>query len=104
MKIRSSIPLLLIGGGALLALTGCEQIEQAATQAVDQAKQTAVQALDEAQQNGSLDQAREAVDRVLQDARQEAAGLLGEASQYLSSGETSPLPENGAAESPETSI
>ena len=84
MSKFNSTTLLLVASVALVGLTGCEQVEQAANDVVEEAKQAAVQALDEAQQAGSIDQAKETANQVLQEAWQQAAGLLGQASEYLS--------------------
>jgi len=84
MKKLKSTTLLLVGGISVISLTGCEQMEQAASVAVEKAKQSAVQVMDEARQSGSIDEARQSADRALQEARQTAAGLLGQASEYLS--------------------
>ncbi len=76
--------LLLIGSISVIGLTGCEQVEQAANDAVEKAKQTAVQALDEVTQTGLIEQATQSANQALLDAKQKAAGLLGQASEYLS--------------------
>ena len=75
---------LLVGGIAIVGLSGCEQLEQAATEAVDKARQTAVKTLDEARQAGSIEEAKRSADNALQDVRQQAAGLLQQASELLS--------------------
>jgi vacuolar-type H+-ATPase subunit H len=84
MKKLNPAMLLLIGGISVIGLTGCEQVEQAANDAVKKAKQTAVQALAEATQTGSIDQGKQSANQTLLDAKQKAAGLLGQASEYLS--------------------
>ena len=93
--------MMFVGGGALLALTGCERIEQAATDAVEQAKQSATQVLEEATQTGSIEDAAQAADQVLLETRQQAAELLEQMSNYLSvdrpstpSGRVAPAPES----------
>lgn len=96
LKKSRSLPLL--GIVAALALTGCEQIEQAASQALQDAQQSAQQALEEARQSGSLDQARQSASEALDQARQAAAGLLGEASEYLGAEPRAAEPESPAAE------
>jgi hypothetical protein len=75
---------LVIGAIAILAQGGCEQLQQAATEAVNDAKQTAVEALEEATQAGSIDGAKQSADNAIDDVRQQAAGLLQQASDYLS--------------------
>ena len=82
VKIHSA-GLFLAGALALVGLTGCEKLEQAANDAVESAKQSAVQALDEARQAGSIEEAKQSADRLLLDAKQQAAGLLQQAGQYL---------------------
>jgi hypothetical protein len=81
----NSATLLLIGSIAVIGLTGCEQMEQATNDVVEKAKQAAVQALNEAQQTGSTGQAKESVNQALLEVKQQAAGLLGQAIEYLSS-------------------
>ncbi len=93
-KIHSA-GLLLAGGLTLAGLSGCERLEQAANDAVETAKQSAVQALDEARQAGSIEEARQSADRLLLDAKQQAAGLLDQASRYLA--EEAATQENAAA-------
>lgn len=83
MSKFNSTTLLLVASVALVGLSGCEQVEQAANDVVEKAKQATVLALDEAHQSGSIDQAKETVNQVLQEARQQAAGLLGQVSEYL---------------------
>ncbi len=78
---------------AVGALSGCDKLEQAANDAVENAKQSAAQALDEARQAGSIEEARQSADRFLLDAKQQAAGLLEQASQYLS--ESQPVQQDG---------
>ena len=87
--------LALVGGIAAVGLSGCEQVEQAANEAVEKAKQTAVEAIDQARQTGSVDEARQSADNVLQDVKQQAAGFLDQASEYLRQGQPA---ETGAAE------
>ena len=53
------------------ALTGCEQLEQAANDTINQTKQTAAQALYEARQSASIDKAEQSADPVLQVVRQQ---------------------------------
>ncbi len=101
MAIAKKAGLIAVGGVALVALGGCEQLEPAATEAVDQAKQSAVQALDEARQAGSVEEAKQTADRFLLDAKEQASGLLDQASQYLS--EEKPAQQAGA-EQEQTSI
>ena len=101
----TNVKSMILAGFAIVAtigLTGCEQLGQAATEAVDKAKQTAVQTLDEARQAGSVEEARQTADQALQDLRGQAAGLLQQASQYLSQ---EPTAEIGAtdADAPEAS-
>jgi thioredoxin-like negative regulator of GroEL len=84
MSKFNSTTLLLVASVALVGLSGCEQVEQAANDVVEKAKQATVLALDEAHQSGSIGQAKETANQVLQEARQQAAGLLGQASEYLS--------------------
>lgn len=84
MSKFNSTTLLLVASVALVGLSGCEQVEQAANDVVEKAKQATVLALDEAHQSGSIDQAKETANQVLPEARQQAAGLLGQASEYLS--------------------
>ena len=65
---------LLIGALAITGLAGCEQIEQATN--------------DQARQAGSVEEAKQTADNALQDLKQQAAGLLQQASDYLSGNET----------------
>jgi len=81
-KIKSTT-LLLIGGISIVGLTGCEQLEQATNAAVEKAKESTVQIIDEAKQVNSIDDARQTANRAMQEAKQTAAGLLGQASEYL---------------------
>ena len=74
----------LVGSVAIIGLSGCEQLEQAATEAADKARQTAIQTLDEARQAGSLEEAKQSAGDALQDVKQQASGLLQQASDYLS--------------------
>lgn len=90
MKKFNPASLVLIGGISVFALTGCEQIEQAANEAVDKVKQSAVRVLDEARQAGSVDEARQSADRAVQEARQTAAELFGQASEFLSDDPNAP--------------
>ena len=71
------------GGIAIVALSGCEQLEQTAAEAVDEARQTAVQALDEARQANTVEEAKQSAGNALDDVRQQAAGLLQQASDIL---------------------
>lgn len=87
MKKFNPAVMLLFGAISVAGLAGCEQVEQAATDAVEKARQSALQVLDEAQQAGSIDQARQSANQALNEARQKAAGLLGQASEYLSQGQ-----------------
>ena len=91
VKIHSA-GLILAGTVALVGLSGCDKLEQAANEAVENAKQSAVQALDEARQAGSIEEAKQSADRLLLDAKQQAAGLLEQASRYLA--EETPTREN----------
>lgn len=84
MKKSNAVVMLLVGAISVVGLTGCEQVEQAATDAVEKARQSALQVLDEAKQSGSIDQARQSANQALNEAKQKAAGLLGQASEYLS--------------------
>ena len=95
-----AVVLLLAGGFALLGLSGCDRLEQAANEAVEQAKQSAVQAIDEARQAGSLEEARQSADRLLLDAKQQAGGLLDQASRYLTESEPGPAEETVAPVEP----
>lgn len=95
---RSRLAHVLIGGIAVTALSGCEQVEQAATEAADKARQTAVQTLDEARQAGSVEQAAQSADKAVQELKQQAAGLLKQASDYLSGGKQSPQGDQPGAE------
>lgn len=83
MKTLKTSTLLLIGGISLFSLSGCEQAEQAANDAIEKTRQSAAQVLDNATQNGSIDKAKESASQVLGDVRQKAAGLLGQASEFL---------------------
>lgn len=100
MSKFNSTTLLLVASVALVGLTGCEQVEQAANDVVEKAKQAAVLALDEAQQSGSIDQAKETANQVLQ----EAAGLLGQASEYLSRDQQGQDVERSAEQSSTTAL
>ncbi|UCH39261.1 MAG: hypothetical protein JSU67_14000 [Gammaproteobacteria bacterium] len=96
---------LLIGGIAIGGMSGCEQLEQAATEAADKVRQTAVKTLDETRQAGSIEEARQSADNALQDVRQQAAGLLRQASDYLAGNQPKPdeaQPTTDAAPSTET--
>ena len=99
MRTIRTITFLLIGGIALIGLSGCEQVEQAANDAVEKAKQSAVQALDEAKQTGSIDEARQSATQALQEAKQAAAGILGQASDYLANDQQA----QDGGDAPETS-
>ena len=77
----------LIGAIAITGLAGCEQIEQATNEAVDKARQTAVETLDQARQAGSVEEAKQTADNAFQDLKRQAAGLLQQASDYLSGNE-----------------
>ena len=92
---RLKLASLLIGA---IAIVGCEQLEQAATEAVDKAKQTAVKTLDEASQAGSIEEAKQTADNAMQDVRQQAATLLQRASEYLSGNQPEPAEAQPAAE------
>ena len=81
---KTKLTSLIIGAVAIVGLSGCDQLEQAATEAVDKARQTAVNTLDEARQAGSIEEAKQSADNALQDVRQQAAGLLQQASDLLS--------------------
>lgn len=95
--------LLLLGGIAVTGLAGCEQLEQAANEAVEQAKQSAVRAIDEVRQAGSIEEAKQSAGKALEGARQNAAGLLEQASQYLSEDGQTPADEGSATgEAPAT--
>lgn len=98
---------LLIGGIAIIGLSGCEQLEQAATEAVENARQTAVQTLDEASRAGSVEEAKQTAGNALQDIRQQASGLLRQASDYLSGqqpmqNDTQPVTNEAAVNETET--
>ena len=86
-------PALLLGGIAIIGLTGCEKLEQAAAEAVEQARQSATQAIDEVRQAGSLEEATQAATRALEAARQNAAGLLDQTRQQLSEDGQAPADE-----------
>ena len=75
---------LLFGTVVIVGLSGCQQIEQAATEAVDKARQTAIQTLDEARHAGSIEEAKQSASDAVQDVKKQAAGLLQQASDYLS--------------------
>ncbi len=75
---------LLMGTIGAFALTGCEQLDQAAADAADQARQSAGQLLEDARQARSIDDARQVADDALLEAREQAAGLLQRASEFLS--------------------
>lgn len=81
---KTRLTSLLVGGIAIIGLSGCEQLEQAATEAVDKARQTAIQTIDEARQAGSLEEAKQSAGNALQDVKQQASGLLQQAGDYLS--------------------
>ena len=85
MTKLNSAALFLIGSISVVSLTGCEQMEQAANDAMEKAKQSAAQVLDEAKQSGSIvDQAKQTANDALIEAKQTAADLLGQTNQYLS--------------------
>jgi len=90
--------LMLFGGIALIGLTGCEKLEQAANQAVEKAQQSAVKAIDEVRQAGSIEEARQSAVNALNAAKQDAAGLLGQASQLLAEDGQAQPAENPAAD------
>ena len=94
MRIFTPTTALLFGSLALVTLSGCERLEQAAAEAVEQARQSTAEVLQEAARTGSLESARQQADEALQEARQKAAGMLGAASQYL--GGQPPAGEAGA--------
>ena len=101
MAKSKSAGIFLVGGIALVSLTGCEKLEQAANGAVESAKQSAVKALDEARQAGSIEEARQSADRLLLDAKRQAAGLLEQASQYLSQEQS---PQQGVTQVEEAAL
>ena len=76
--------MILVAGIAAVGLTGCERLEQTATEAVGNAKQAAAEALDEARQAGSIADVKQSADKLLNETKQQAAGLLEQASQFLS--------------------
>ena len=85
-----SATLVLIGAAAAVGLTGCERMEQAASDVVEKAKQSAVEAIDQTRQSGSIENVTQSADGVLLEVKQQAAGLLDQASRYLRQGQ----PEN----------
>ena len=103
MKKSSPLMLALAASLALVTLSGCERMEQAANEVIEQATQSAVQAIDEATGAATIDEARQSAEHMLNDARNTAAGLLGEASEYLAPG--APMDEElPAAEVPTTEL
>ncbi len=96
MKLNNGYPVaLIVGVVAVLSLSGCEQIDQAAADAVDQARTSAGQLLEDASQARSVEEARQVADDALVEARERAAGLLQQASDFLST-----APEQAADEVP----
>lgn len=94
--------ILLFGATAVPGLSGCEQVENAAHEALHKAKQSAGQVLEDARQSGSVEQARQSASEALTEARQAASVLLGEASEYLDAVPREPEPGSPATEdSPE---
>ena len=83
MTMPKTLALSLFAGLALISLSACDRVEQAATEAIDQAKQSAIQAIDEARETGSIEQLQQSANEAVDQARQKAAGLLGEASELL---------------------
>ena len=104
MKKFNSATLVLIGGISVVSLTRCEQVEQAANDAVEKAKQSAVQALNEATQTGSIDQAKQSANQALLEAKQKAAGLLGQASEYLANDQQGQFIERPTGEAPPSAL
>jgi hypothetical protein len=66
-----------IGRVGVIGLTACGHACRAASEVIEKAKQTAALALYEARQSGSVDQARESLNQVLDNARQQAAEATG---------------------------
>ena len=93
MTMFNSKALVLVAGIAAVGLTGCEQLEQAASEAVDNATQAAVQALDEAKQSGSIADAKQSADKLVNDAKQQAAGILDQVNRYLTEGQQALEPD-----------
>lgn len=58
----------------MVGLTGCDQVEQAANNAVEVAKQSALQALEEATRTSTINQAKESANQVMLEAKQKATG------------------------------
>ena len=83
MTKTKSTALALFGGLALVTLTGCEQLQQTATEAADKARQAAAETLDQVQQAGSIDEALQAATQGLEDARGQASEMLGNISESL---------------------
>ncbi len=101
MKKSNLLTPLLFGSIAMIGLTGCEQLEQAANDAVEKAKQSAVQGLEEVMQSGSVDEAKQSASEALKEAKQGAAGLLEQASRYLSDdGQAQEVEGSAGEESP----
>ena len=85
MKLNTgSAGTLLLGVVAVFALSGCEKIDQAATDAVEKARTSAGQVLEDASRARSLDDARQVADDALLEARDQAASLLQQACEFLS--------------------
>ena len=87
MKKPTCASIMLVVGTSVLGVTGCEQMEQAANDAVLKAKQAAVQVLDEARQAGSIDEVKQSAERAAREAKQNAAGLLKQAGDDLAKDE-----------------
>ena len=75
---------LLLGAVVVFALAGCEQVDQAAADALEKARTSAGQLLEDASQARSIDDARQVADDALVEAREQAAGLPQRASEFLS--------------------
>ena len=90
----------LLGVVALFVLSGCDQIDQAATDAVEKAKTSAGQLLEDASQARSVDDARQVADDALVEAREQAAGLLQQASDFLSTAPDQIADDTTGAEDP----
>ena len=101
MKLKTgSTGALLVGVVTLFALSGCDQIDQAVTDAVEKAKTSAGQLLEDASQARSIDDARQVADDALVEAREQAAGLLEQASDFLSTAPDQAIDDATGAEDP----
>ena len=99
MKTLKPLTLLLAGGISMLALTGCEQLEQKAADMVEQTKQNAAQTLDEIRQAGSIEEAAQTATDAFQKSKD---GLLNEVQDLIQGESVSQKNEQASKENAAT--